>query len=145
MGADILSVIIPLKDDRGLTSTGIFHDSEIRRFTMKEVYDLPETFCMSDLNRPGTLMVNTGLWICDFTQAWVEKVCFTILDYIEKNSEGIWEARSLSEDWNFSLNAERLGLKVYATRKVQVGHHGEACWDNMSVWGTLTEDIGDVG
>jgi hypothetical protein len=145
VGADMLSVVVPIKDDRGLTSTGTrdpVHGA-IRRFTMKEIYDLPETFSIADTTvRDHWLMVNTGLWICDFTKPWVEQVVFSILDSIICEN-GRFQARSLPEDWNFSGWCARQGLRVFATRKLPVVHHGRAAYGNDEVWGEWQTDQGD--
>lgn len=147
VGADILSVVVPIKDDRCLTSTGVVQpDGTIRRLTLKEVYRLPETFCEADLERAGIkgqLVVNTGLWVCDFTKPWVEEACFNIGDAIRKEPDGTFRTLVLPEDWNFSHWAGRKGLKVYATRKVQVTHWGEAAYGSGPPQGGWETDLGD--
>jgi hypothetical protein len=146
VGADVLSVVIPIKDNRGITSTGI-RDPEkgnVTRFTMKQIMEMPETFDISDTGFPGRwLMVNTGLWVCDFTRPWVEKVCFSILDATVQADDGTFKPQTLPEDWNFSGFCAREGLKVFATRKVPVTHHGNAGYDNQHAWGEWAYDRGD--
>jgi hypothetical protein len=145
VGADVLSVVVPIKDARGLTSTGTRDPvhGNIRRFTMKEIFDLPETFSIADTAVPEQwLMVNTGLWICDFTKPWVEQVAFSILDSILCEN-GRFQARALPEDWNFSGWCARQGLRVFATRKLPVVHHGRAAYGNDRVWGEWPTDQGD--
>jgi hypothetical protein len=143
--ADLLSVVVPIKDQRGLTSTGSRHPvhGNIRRFTMKEIYDLPETFSIADTDNPDHwLMVNTGLWVCDFTKPWVTNVVFSILDSIV-HEDGRFQARTLPEDWNFSGWCARQELRVFATRKVPVLHHGRSSYSNERVWGEWHTDQGD--
>jgi hypothetical protein len=148
VGADVLSAVVPIKDRRGLTSTG-WQDRDsriIRRFTMQEVAGFAETFDAAAAGRSGHwLVVNTGLWICDFTKPWVEKVCFSVLDAIVKDEEtDAFAAKCLPEDWNFSGWCARQGLRVCATTKIKLGHHGKTCYRNDSAWGEWQEDRGDA-
>jgi len=146
-GADVVSVVLPIKDQRGLTSTGVQDaiTKKIRRFTIKEVMELPTTFDRYDADRPPQeiLMVNTGLWICDFTRPWVEKVCFHILDGITREADGLFQARAVPEDWNFSQWLAEQGLRVFATSRVKAIHHGRAGYANDHAWGTYATDEGD--
>jgi hypothetical protein len=146
VGADVLACVIPIKDNRGLTSTG-WQDPEtrtIRRFTMAEVLTLPVTFNAAQAGKYGQyLMVNTGLWVCDFTRPWVEDVCFTIRDGIGKDPGGRFWPRAIPEDWGFSTWAAEQGLKVFATRKVPIIHHGRAGYSNAKPWGEWQTDQGD--
>jgi len=146
VGADVISAVIPIKDGRGLTSTGL-QDPEtlhIRRLTMKEAFDLPATFDAAAAGSPQHhLMVNTGLWVCRFTEPWIEEAHFEIRDAIVKNCRGRFQANVLSEDWNFSGWCARRGLRVFATRLVAVAHHGQATFRNDSPWGEWLTDVGD--
>lgn len=146
-GADLLSVVVPIKDRRGLTSTGYLKpDGLIRRLTLREVYKLPETFGIEDItDQPGhQLVVNTGLWVCDFTKPWVEEVWFNNLDSIKKHDDGKFYAHTLSEDWDFSMKTfKNHNLKIMATRKIALKHHGEMTFSNQSPWGIWDADIGD--
>src|SRR5215471_18433913 len=66
-GLDVLSVVVPIKDPRGVTSTALARDDGdpfgvFTRLTMQEVFRLPETFTSADVGgRP--LLVNTGCWV----------------------------------------------------------------------------------
>jgi hypothetical protein len=144
VGADVLSCIVPIKDGRGLTSTGVQDPDTgaITRLTMKQVMALPETFSAADIEPGAHLMVNTGLWVCDFTAPWVEDACFEIRDRITRTG-GRFVANVLPEDWNFSGLCARQGLRVFATRKVPVAHHGTATFRNDAVWGDWDHDQGD--
>jgi hypothetical protein len=142
VGADVLSAVIPIKDLRGLTSTGWMdtQTGRITRLTMKEVYELPESFDA----RPGQwLMVNTGLWVCDLRAPWVEDVCFSIVDAIGHDAEGNFWPRCIPEDWNFSRWCAREGLRVFATRRVPVTHYGTSGYTNSRPWGEWQTDRGD--
>lgn len=154
-GADVLSVVIPLKDKRGLTSTGIRNaiTGDIRRLTMREVHRLPETFGLADalaagINTGGdeTFLVNTGMWVARLDRPWAETFPgFRSIDQIRRNGAGRWEAVSLPEDWCFSAWAALLGLKVLATRKAAAIHHGaDGDYRNDEPWGTCETDPGDA-
>ncbi len=143
--ADVISCVIPIKDARGLSSTGCQDrcTHEITRLTMSEVFKLPLTFNENDLPPNRDLMINTGLWVCDFTRPWVDEVCFEIRDGINRTSLGQHRATVLPEDWNFSGWCARRGLRVFATRKVPVTHFGTAPFRNTEAWGTWSSDRGD--
>jgi len=146
INADVLSVVVPIKDQRGVTSTGYQDPTTrvIRRFTMTEVQSFNPTFNNIGARRPYYwLVINTGLWICDFTKPWAEEVCFSVLDAVVKEDDGTFCPKCLPEDWNFSGWCARKGLKVFATTTVPVAHHGRFAWRNDSAWGMWETDKGD--
>jgi|SRR5581483_3389515 len=129
--ADVLSAIIPIKDSRGLTSTALDTDEwRPKRITTHEANEVLPVSWTNEL-----LLINSGLMLCDFTKPWVEKICFTMRDEIVQQPDGEWVVRCEPEDWNFSRQCRRLGLKLVATRAVTVQHHGAGCWSSASVWG----------
>jgi len=136
---DLLSAVIPIKDQRGRTSTAVAHPSGdpyqiARRLTLKEIYGLPETFTSEDVG--GPLLANTGLWVCRWNRDWATKVHFTINDRIVFDVDrGIHVAQVEPEDWNFSRQLHALGLRVGVTRKVAVAHRGDMAFLNTSPWG----------
>lgn len=139
-GADLVSVVMAIKDPRGLTSTAIDTDPwKPRRLTMHEVMELPETFEASPVIS-GNLLVNTGCWVCRFDSEWVERHCFTINDRIVKRPDGKWMAEVQPEDWNMSRWLHDDGRKVLATRKVKARHIGSAAYSNHYAWGCLERD-----
>ncbi len=145
VGADILSAVIPIKDERGFSSTAVYdpsHDHH-QRVTMTEaVEQLPKTFDASDYGIPdGSILPNTGLWVCDFSKPWVEEVCFTIKDRIFNNGEK-WIAQCLSEDWNFGYWCRKRGLRVMATTVVRAVHRGNFNYPNFVAYGTEKVDKG---
>lgn len=127
--ADVLSCCVAIKDDRRLTSTGVIGpDGNIRRLTVKEIHRLPQTFSAADLpaiGLSGPLVVNTGLWVCDFSKPWVEEVCFNVGDAIRREANGDYRPVIAPEDWKFSDWCNRRGLKVCATTAVRPRHYGE--------------------
>jgi hypothetical protein len=135
---DVLGVVAPIKDHHGLTSIAI-GDEETNwrvkcRLTMKEIFDLPETFTSDHI--PGQLLLNTGLWVCRFDQRWVRKVHFEINDRIVQDAKtGLYRAEVEPEDWYFSRLCHELGLNIGCTRKVKLLHRGEQVFTNAAPWG----------
>lgn len=152
LGADVVSAVSPIKSDLGLTSTAVALDLGdpwlCRRLTMREVYDLPETFGAADVG--GPLLLNTALWVCDLRRPfWDEvendattgKLCFDFRNRIVRDPEtGAWHAETVSEDWLFSQELNRRGAKLYATRKVVLGHEGSAEYSTGRAWGRQATD-----
>lgn len=126
----VLSVAIPIKNDIGLTSIGMESEDHWRprRLTVTEILDMPVTWTSH------TVLVNTGLLLVDFTEPWVEKICFTINDKIHKPN-GKWVTEVESEDWNFSRQCRALGIDLWVTRRVAVQHMGRSQWRNDLKWG----------
>lgn len=143
--ADILSVISPIKDERGLTSFAL--DEEIepgngglpveyapRRLTLTEIYDnYPETFEV-----PGKLLINTGLMLVRLKNPLTEELYFAFDDKIIKQ-KGKFIPVGISEDWFFSRLAQAKGLKVFATREIKLNHAGRFLFGNEK-WGTWDKD-----
>jgi len=134
---DVLGVVVPIKDLKGVTSTAIDGETTWRpkcRLTIKEVMSLPETFTSKDIG--GPLLNNTGCWVCKFDPEWARKVHFTINDRIVFNrATDRYEAEVEPEDWYFSRLCHELNLKIGATRKIQVTHRGSMEFVNYRAWG----------
>ena len=158
-GADIVSTVIPIKSPQGLTSTGVSNPADpwlVRRLTMAEIMELPETFCIDHLRSAGLakpddiMVVNTGCWLVDIRKPWVDAVdesgnlrCyFTIHDRVTQQEGGTYGVYVEPEDWNFSrmVLATDPAAKIYATRKVRVMHKGEASYPNDTAWGEEKTD-----
>lgn len=133
--ADVLSAIVPIKDQRGLTSTAIDTDPwRPMRITQTQAQrELPETWTAP------WLLFNTGLMLVDFRKPWVYDTCFTMRDQIVRDENGNWTAMVEPEDWHFSRQCQRLSVKAYVTRKVTVDHFGTGCWSSDKVWGEATD------
>lgn len=108
VGADVLSVVIPIKNGDGVTSTALETKDPWRpnRLSLTEVFARPETWTESGL------LVNTGLLLVDFSKPWVESICFTIRDRIERTSAGRFVPLVEPEDWSFSRQARALGATI---------------------------------
>lgn len=144
LAADVVSVVIPIKDGRGLTSTAIERPGgdlweQQQRLTMREVLTLPETFGPDDVGG-RRLLVNTGCWICDLRKPWVDRVEFRIQDRIGTGPDGTRKAQCIPEDWDFSCQVQDAGGKVYATRKVKALHLGSTKFGNDRPWGAWSRD-----
>ena len=146
VGADVLSTVIAIKEEGGHTSTArmqtrqMFTEGpgaplrigpavkpEIHRYTLRELSQgLPTFTCGQNLQ----LLVNTGLFVCRFDQPWVEQIHFHFGDSIKRHDDGTYHAYNMPEDWNFSLDAAKLGARVFATRVVKAEHIGRKKYPN---------------
>jgi hypothetical protein len=134
--ADVLSVVMPMKSEHGVTSTAIESADRMKptRFTLKQLDKMPVTFTHEKL------LVNTGLMLVKLAGDWIEKIHFHFEDEI-RIEDGIRVAHALSEDWAFSMDARALGAKVYATRAVTAVHLGEWAYPNSGAWGKWEWDM----
>lgn len=144
--ADVVASVIPIKSCHGLTSTALGNAPPrnifrpLRRLTMAETYNLPPTFSRKDiqLEGPDTLFINTGCWIADLRKDWVTKNCFRNVERLIRCKDR-WKADCMSEDWAFSVDLERWGAKVLATRKVPL-YHDRPEFHNKGPWGAWPRD-----
>jgi SAM-dependent methyltransferase len=150
--AQLVSTIIPIKDELGVTSTGIAHPETswvpLRRFTMSELMVMPPTLDAERAGYPGyNLVANTGCWIADLRDPrWRTEnesgelmMHFTVNDRITK-VDGAYKPWCEPEDFYFSKQAQELGMRVVVTRKVQANHYGRAAFKNEGPWGTWKAD-----
>lgn len=145
--ADVLSVIIPIKNNKGITSTafdvyppenGFNATARPKRLTMHEAFTKhPPTFT------DDKLVVNTGCMIIDLRKDWVENACFKFQDWFSK-IDGVISPVNIPEDWMFSREAKLAGAKLFATREISVKHFGSMFFPNTSGWGTVQEDATNV-
>ncbi len=145
LDCDVLSVVMPIKDDFGLTSTGVRYPGnwDVRRLSMTEVCRLPETFNGADLNEPGKEFVfNTGLIVVRFNEkVWRDFPGFRVDNrMVYDEAADTIQPYCWPEDWEFSLWAQKQGLKCYVTRKVKAIHHGGRDFRNDEPWGLWTTD-----
>jgi len=147
---DVLGVVVPIKDMRGMTSLALARDDgddwrPLCRLTMAEVHRLPATFTSADVGHP--LLLNTGLWVCRFDPAWARHVNFTINDRIVfDRTTDRYLAQTEPEDWRFSRLLHEIGapgsptdglrpLRIGCTRKIPVRHRGDIDFASDRVWG----------
>lgn len=151
--AEMISVVSPLKDRSGLTSTGanVKIDGRLwrRRLSMAEVFKLPAVFNASDVARLWELepecvqlIVNTGLFLINMRAPWIEKVWFAAIDGIIKQDDGKFVCHCESEDWFFSRRVAEEGGKIVATREVKLEHVGNFCYSNQEVLGDSIDQRG---
>jgi GT2 family glycosyltransferase len=142
--ADVLAAVIPIKDDKGLTSTALDLPVgegdphwRVKRLTLSEIYSSYESTFTHE-----KILLNTGLMLVDLRKPWAEKVWFAFEDQIipDPKKSGDFMAVGISEDWFFSRKARELGAKLYATREISVTHTGSRDYSNSSAWGSLKED-----
>lgn len=148
--ADAVSVVMPIKDNLGLTSTALTRsdNSNQRRLTLHECHHLPETFdahaAAREIGGPpdSILLLNTGLFLVDLKRhrPEIEKLLFRTRDVVQRGDDGRFSNWAWSEDWYWSRDAAALGLKLLATRKVQTLHKGSNGYCNCCDWGTLQHD-----
>jgi SAM-dependent methyltransferase len=150
---DVLGVVVPIKDMRGITSIALHHPGDNWnpecRLSMHDVYELPETFTSDDVGG-FDLLLNTGCWVCKWNQEWCKKVHFEINDrIIFDRTSNCYRPEVESEDWFFSRQLHEIGsgpsahlkpLRIGATRKIAVKHEGDVEFSNTFPWGSAAFD-----
>ncbi len=153
--ASLVSAVSPIKDLRGITSSGICDLDDpwkpYRRFTIREIHQaLPETFDNAAAGYPDRpLLHNTGMWVCDLRRPCFQAVnalgeldlnfrfpdsC--VRDPISKE----WIHRRESEDWLFSRELWLRGVRdTFITRRPRLTHHGKADFTNARPWGQFLD------
>lgn len=154
LDAGLVSVPAPIKDNRGLTSSGIGDVNDrwcpLRRFTVREIQGFPETFNADDAGYGGQpLLHNTGCWCCDLRKPeWFEtfssgdlRAMFDFPRHVYRDQKtGKWCSACESEDWYFSRQVFDLGISSYITRKVSLTHRGVQDYPNNKAWGLYEHD-----
>jgi precorrin-6B methylase 2 len=141
---DVLGVVVPIKDTRGITSIAIHYPGDnwnpACRLSMHDVYQLPETFTSDDLGGQQ-LLLNTGCWVAKWNQEWCRQVHFEINDRIvfDQTTNAYWPEVE-SEDWFFSRLLHEQQLSIGATRKIAVKHEGDVEFSNTFPWGSQAFD-----
>jgi hypothetical protein len=159
--ADLMSAVVPMKTQHGVTSTGISKpgrkETYFCRLTMQQIHhsDFPATFGIAEaadaLERLPPelridkvprefLFVNTGCMVCRIDKPWATEVWFENEEAIV-NVNGAWQAVGNSEDWVFSKRVAQKGGKVMATRAVNLIHKGTATYSSTATWGQA-RDLG---
>lgn len=151
--ADLVSSVSPVKDERGVTSTGIgvpgLGWSPLLRFTLHELAEMPETFNAEEAGYPDKVLLhNTACWVADLRKPVFylrddedqALSYFTLRDRIVF-SEGRWIAQVESEDWFFSRRLHEANAATYVTQRVKLSHMGSMPFRNDSAWGSNAVDL----
>lgn len=146
--ADMVSAVIPIKSDQGLTSTAMtdpgHSDRNWCRLMTRQVNHerFPKTFdsemardALASLPRDmavycpegSRLLLNTGCMVVRLDRPWCGDVWFEQYDAIA-HVDGRWRYLALSEDWYFSKKVSDRGAKVMATTVVEIMHRGLYEW-----------------
>ena len=149
----VLSVMSPIKDDHGLTSTGFDTDQwRPRRLTIIECMKLPliVTNTLTDIERcrkivgdpVGPLLINTGLMLIDMTSPWVEHLCFQFRNRLIRQPDGKLFAEFEPEDWAMSRDLHRWGAPFGFVdgRTIPLGHSGDVLMMNTWDGGRFSKD-----
>ena len=150
---DFISATAALKNEDGLTSCGIGDKDNpwepFRRFTMRELMAMPETFGIEDTPHPDRyLLHNTGCWVADLrSPLWrmadehgqlLADFSFPIRAVVHPSGEIVHQRES--EDWHFSRMIAFLGAKTFCSRRVSTTHFGHKGFRNDHAWGRLEHD-----
>lgn len=160
--ADLLSAVVPIKDERGLTSTAILLPGGplggFYRLTMAQALHptFPVTFDIHQavaalaslpdgLRETGlpaeALLVNTGCMVVRLNRPWAdERIWFEDVNRIVRIN-GAWQAICKSEDWNFSHRVAQEGGKVMATKSISLTHRGVSDFFSSRIWGKLRDRV----
>ena len=161
LDADLVSALVPLKDGRGITSSGLGRIGDpwggaFRRVAVRELAGLPETFDNADLGYPQhPLLHNNGCWVCDLRKAVFTSeepalvegryaVCLSAMFAFPRRIvkyQGEYCVQGESEDWYFSRRLWELGAKTYLTQRVKLSHlDGGTAYPNYGDWGSELVD-----
>ena len=141
--AEILSVNMMLKHHDGFTSTGLCKEETspllIKRYTLKELANLPQTFTHPDI------VLNTGVMLIDlnapFMKHFGKGLHFRVTDNVVKEDGKLKVYGGGTEDWLFSLDARKFGAtKLYATTEITAHHIGTSYYTNKGDWGIESEE-----
>lgn len=158
-GWDGLHVPMAIKDERGLTSTGIGNGDDewgrIRRITSEELSKLPPTFGLDEavevckktghVPKNPVFCPNTGCLLVKMDESWAwDFPGFTIRDRlqtrVDENGQMHRTPQVRPEDWDFGFWMQQHGLKVGGCRKVKTDHHCNGSFANDRVWGEKKDE-----
>ncbi len=139
LNANVLSAVIPIKDERGLTTTALDSNNPTirsnwytKRFTLTECYSL-----VTDSFTSPDILLNTGLFVVKL-DSWCAKTHFQQLHRIVQDPGGTLYEQRLTEDWDWSRQCRSLGVTLYATLKVPL-YHERPEYHNRCPWGDDTD------
>lgn len=131
-----LSVVLRIKAPVGdATSTALDQREGPQRLTLRDLAQLPATFTGKDCRqafRNDRLLINTGLMILDLEQINPSRLYFATEDRVERGKDGVWRPESVPEDWMFSRQLRKQGLRYGATLEVEADHVGLWAWRNRA-------------
>lgn len=157
--AELVSAVLPIKDDRGVTSSGIGEAANpwgaYRRFTDREIHQqLPVVFNNVLAGYPDKpLLHNTGCWVCDLRKPVFRetnedgslRLFFQFPERISRTADGKWQHEQESEDWFFSRQLwERGARNTWMTSEVRLTHHGQLDYPNWVDFGRYREGDEDT-
>ena len=148
--ADCIAAVVPLKDNRGVTSTAIDDPDNpwlpLRRLTMTEIWNgsLPATFGSADLRTRNALLVNTGCMLVRMAALPDDFVFEQVARRVRLLNDGLWASQFQPEDWIMSRTLHRLGRRVFATRAVPLTHRGDFGYANDRPWGEVIDRQSEV-
>lgn len=141
-GADVASVVSPIKSGRGLTSVGIDTDRwRPLRLTMKQLYKMPPVIGnWQRFNEYGQfkLLFNTGCMAIRLGE-WLRGFAFDFSNRIVETKDG-FQAECEPEDWKFSRWCNERGRRAIVTRDIKLTHFGHAAFYNSHAWGSWETD-----
>lgn len=154
-GADCLAMVVPIKDEKGMTSVGILNRRTLctRRLSMEEICQLPRTFSADDLAAIGykehILMPIAGLFYAKLDDRWRNpsggsRFWFESPSRIIEDQAGNWVSAVWDEGWNLSIQMLQAGFKVLASRAVLLNHLGGGVWGNEEPWGEWKTDAAET-
>ena len=145
---DVLSCTIAIKDGEGLSSTGVMNwsDRVMRKLSVGQTLELPPIFS-AETFPVDVLLLNTGCWITRMEggplvdgQPWQKKVCFRCHDWTWEDENGELQAGVLGEDYLWSAEMAKWGVKTAATNAVRILHRGEFDYPNYVAFGDGSKD-----
>ena len=143
LGADCVGAISAIKDPRDLTSCGILDPDNRwerwRYFTVAELQKLPEVIDAAAAGYLDKGLLNgTGCMVCDLRRPVFRTrnadgempICFNFPTRCEWGPDGKAKSLRESEDMYFCRELRAHGGRIYATRRVKLGHLGDYAFPN---------------
>lgn len=148
---DFISIPSAIKDPRGLTSTGIGDPANEwnpwRRYCINEWYQMPRVFTAKTAGYGDKyLLHNHACCMWDMTKpCWYEtdaegcnRFVFNLTERIRWNeADETWRLDFKSEDWAFSRQLWKAGVKNAITTRIVMDHHGGLSYKNKGYGGTF--------
>ena len=127
-GAAVVGTVSLIKDGSGETSTALETDDpwKPRKLTLDDLADMPAVFSRDDL------LLNTGCFVADLRRSeWTDPVpmtfgCESRIVWCDVQQQYV--AQLIGEDWRFSREARRRGLKLACSQRVGTTHFGSHVW-----------------